>query len=434
MSKKHKGITVLTNARIIDAASKYDEVGSVVIENGLIADFGKVKTPEGAEIIDCGGKILTAGLVDINVNACEPGFEKKENFTSVGKAAVAGGVTTIAVMPNTKPVVDNIPTYEFAERRASQKAVCNVKAFASITKNCEGADLTEIGTLAEAGIAGICDGTNSVMNSSVMKNAMVYAAEFGVLVAHHAEDKNLSANAAMNEGAVSAELGLRGSPNIAEAIIIERDLKIQELVQKDYPKARLHITHVSTREGIEAIKLAKQKGLNVTCEVTPHHFTLTDEAVGEYRTFAKTKPPLRAEIDRKAIENAVASGVVDVIASSHSPHDEEAKRVPFADAEFGIVGLETLLPLSLALYHKKLISLNDLLAKLTYKPADIIGAKAGRIKKGAKADLTLIDLDKEWKIDPDKFASKSKNSPFEDCKVKGKVIKTFVAGNLAYQG
>lgn len=215
--------------------------------------------------------------------------------------------------------------------------------------------------------------------------------------------------------------------------MVERDLLLLESVQKDYPDARYHVLHVSTKEALESIKRAKDKGLNVTCETAPHYFTLTDEAVGEYRTFAKMNPPLRSEKDRKAIYEAVASGLIDAIATDHAPHDQESKRLPFAEASFGIVGLETMLPLSLALYHKKDVSLRNLIGQMTHRAADIIRVEKGRIKKGADADLTLIDLDVEWKINPEEFHSKSKNSPFDDYKTKGRAVKTFVAGNLVYE-
>lgn len=429
----HKGITLLTNARIFDAESGYDQKGDMLIVGGKIASFGKVAKMTADVTIDCKGKLLTAGLIDIQVHAREPGQEKKENLESASKAAVSGGVTSFACMPNTKPVADDTATIDYILRRARETALCNVFPFASATKNMEGKELTEIMTLAERGIVGITDDGLPLADSSVMRFALTYAAEAGIVFAQHAEDLSLTRGAAMNEGVVSARLGLRGSPNAAEAIIIERDLRVLEMVQHDYPKARYHVLHVSTAEGLEAIKRGKDKGLNVTCETAPHYFTLTDEAVEEYRTFAKMNPPLRAEKDRKAVYDAVCSGLIDAIATDHAPHDVESKRVPFNEAASGIVGLETLLPLSLALYHKKKISLRDLLAKLTYKPADIIGVDKGRIKKGADADLVLIDLDAEWKIEPEKFHSRSKNSPFEDYKVKGRAIKTFVGGQLVYQ-
>ena len=430
--KTHKGTTLLTNARIFDAESGYDKKGDLLIQDGKIKDFGSLGKVKADETIDCKGKLLTAGLVDIQVHAREPGQEKKENLESASKAAISGGVTSIATMPNTKPVADDTATIDYIRRRARETALCNVFPYGSATKNMEGKELSEILTLADNGIVGITDDGLPIMDSSVMRFALTYAAEAGIVFSQHAEDLSLTRGAVMNEGVISARLGLRGYPNAAEAIIIERDLRILELVQKDYPKVKYHVLHISTAEGLEAIKTGKKKGLNVTCETAPHYFTLNENAVEEYRTFAKMNPPLRAEKDRKAVYDAVCSGLIDAIATDHAPHDVESKRLPFNEAAFGIVGLETLLPLSLALYHKKAISLKELLAKLTYKPADIIGINKGRLKKGADADLTLIDLDAEWTIDPEKFHSRSKNSPFEDYKVKGRAVKTFVGGQLVY--
>ena len=428
----HSGTTLLSNARIFDAASGYDQKGDLLIENGVIADFGKINSKADTKI-DCGGKLLTAGLVDIQVHTREPGQEKKENLETASKAAVSGGITSIAAMPNTKPVADDSATIDYIQRRARETALCNIFPYASATKNMEGKELSEILTLASRGVVGITDDGLPLSDSSMMRFALTYAAEAGIVFAQHAEDLSLTKGACMNEGIVSARLGLRGAPNAAEAIIIERDLRILELVQKDYPKVRYHVLHVSTAEALQAIERGKKAGLNVTCETAPHYFTLTDEAVEDYRTFAKMNPPLRSEKDRKAIYDAVCSGLIDAIATDHAPHDVESKRVTFSEAASGIVGLETLLPLSLALYHNKHISLQDLLAKLTYKPADIIGVNKGRIAKGLSADLTLIDLDLEWQIEPEKFHSRSKNSPFESHKVKGRAIKTFVGGQLVYE-
>ena len=427
------GKILFTNARIFCAKSGYDQKGDLLVENGIIKEFGKLGKVAGANIIDCKGNLLTAGLIDIQVHSREPGDEKKESLQTMSRSAVSGGVTSVATMPNTKPVADNVARIEYMQRRARESAICNVYPFAAATKNMEGKELSEIMSLAEAGAVGITDDGFPVMDSMVMRYALTFAAHAGIVFSQHAEDLTLTRNTCMNEGEVSARLGLKGAPNIAEAIIIERDLRILELVQKDYPNARYHVLHLSTAEGVEAVIRGKEKGWNVTCETAPHYFTLTDEAVEDYKTFAKMNPPLRAEKDRKAIYDAVCAGHIDAIATDHAPHDEESKRVPFAEAAYGIVGLETLLPLSLALYHKKKIALKDLLAMLTYKPAQIIGVDKGYIKKGADADLTLIDLDASWKINPEKFHSKSKNSPYENFAVKGKAIKTMVAGQIVFE-
>jgi dihydroorotase len=433
-NKPHKGRTLLTNVRILDPETGYDKKGELLIENGKIADFGKLGKVAADKTIDCTGNLLTPGLIDIQVHAREPGFEKKETFLTAGRSAVAGGVTSMVVMPNTKPTIDNLTTADFVSRRARENSLANVYIYGSLTRNLEGKELAEIGSMSDLeSVVGITDDGMPLMNSELMRHAFIYAAEFGLLIAQHAEDHSLTNGASMNEGAVSARLGLKGMPNAAEAIMVERDLLLLESVQKDYPDARYHVLHVSTKEALESIKRAKDKGLNVTCETAPHYFTLTDEAVGEYRTFAKMNPPLRSEKDRKAIYEAVVSGLIDAIATDHAPHDQESKRLPFAEASFGIVGLETMLPLSLALYHKKDANLRSLIGQMTHRAADIIRVEKGRIKKGADADLTLIDLDVEWKINPEEFHSKSKNSPFDDYKTKGRAVKTFVGGQLVYE-
>ena len=291
----------------------------------------------------------------------------------------------------------------------------------------KGEVLTEMGLLKEAGVVGFTDDGLPVMNALLMRRALAYARELGVPVAQHAEDLNLSACGCMNEGEVSARLGLPGIPNASEAVIVERDIILAELTGGQY-----HVLHISTAEAVDAVRRAKKKGLRVTAEAAPHHFCLTDEAVEGYRTFCKMNPPLRAEKDRLAIIEGLRDGTIDAIATDHAPHDEESKRVPMTHAAFGIVGLETMLPLSLSPYHKKIMPLRDVIAAMTYKPADIIHVPAGRIKKGMPADLTLIDLDMDWAFAPDEFLSKSHNSPFEDWKTKGRAIRTIVGGETVY--
>jgi dihydroorotase len=419
------------NARLFDPESGLDVKGGLLTKGGVIADMGprlfNDGAPSDAEVVDCKGHLLTPGLLDIQVHFREPGQEYKETIQTGSKSAAAGGVTTVACMPNTRPVIDEVSVVEFIHRRARESAYVNVRTYAAISKGQKGESLTEMGLLKEAGVVGFTDDGLPVMNALLMRRALTYARELGLPVAQHAEDLNLSAHGCMNEGYVSARLGLPGIPNASEAVIVERDILLAELTGGQY-----HVLHISTAEAVDAVRRAKKKGLNVTAEAAPHHFCLTDEAIGEYRTFCKMNPPLRAEKDRLAIIAGLKDGTIDAIATDHAPHDEESKRVPMTHAAFGIVGLETMLPLSLSLYHQKQMKLRDVIAAMTYKPADIIHVSAGRLKKNMPADLTLIDLDYDWTLEPESFASKSHNSPFEDWNVKGRAIRTVVGGETVY--
>jgi len=420
------------NARLFDPESGLDVIGGLLTIGDSIADLGahlsKDKMPEGTEIIDCKGHLLTPGLLDIQVHFREPGQEYKETIATGSKSSAAGGVTTVACMPNTKPVIDDVSVVDYLHKRARETAYVNVRTYAAITKGQLGEEITEMGLLKEAGAVGFTDDGKPVMNAGVMRKALAYSREFGLPVAQHAEDLNLSHGSCMNEGRVSAHLGVAGVPNAAEAFIVERDIILAELTGGQY-----HVLHISTAEAIDAVRRAKKKGLKVTAEAAPHHFMLTDEAVMEYRTFSKMNPPLRAEKDRLAVIEGLKDGTIDAIATDHAPHDQESKRVPLASAAYGIVGLETMLPLSLSLYHNKIMPLRDVIAAMTYKPADIIHIHAGRLKKGARADLTLIDLDMSWVLDPKQFVSKSLNSPFDDYPVKGRAIRTIVGGDTVYR-
>jgi dihydroorotase len=424
--------TAYINARIIDPESGFDKKGQLLTIGDKIADFGEdifsSKLPEDAKIIDCGGNVLCPGLIDIQVHFRDPGQTHKEDVGSGSKSAVAGGITTVVCQPNTAPVLDSQMSLEYLKLKAQESAYCNIRTYAAITKNMEGKELSDMVSLKEAGAVGFTDDGLPVMDANVMRRAMEYAKDLNMPVAQHAEDLNLTNKGCINEGEVSLELGVRGVPNISESVIVRRDLEILEAVGGHY-----HLLHCSTKESLAAIKEAKAKGLKATIEVSPHHFTLNDTAVLNQGTNAKMNPPLRSEEDRLALIQALKDGVIDAIATDHAPHDEASKNKPLEEAAFGIVGVETMLPLSLALHHDGTLPLIDLLALMTNKAADVINFDGGRIKKGARADLAVIDLDKKWQIDPQKFYSKSKNSPFGGQKVKGCAVKTIVGGVLVYE-
>ena len=424
--------TAYINARIIDPESRFDKMGQLFTVGDRIVDFGEDifggNVPQDVEVVDCGGNILCPGLIDIQVHFRDPGQTHKEDLVSGSKSAVAGGITMVVCQPNTFPVLDSIEVLESLKNRARESAYCNIRAYAAITKGMKGEEVTNMRELKEAGAVGFTDDGLPVMNANLMRQAMEYARDLNVPVAQHAEDLNLTNKGCINEGSVSRKLGVRGVPNISESVIVERDLAILELTGGHY-----HLLHCSTKEALDAVKRAKIKGLNVTIEVSPHHFTLTDEAVLKSGVNAKMNPPLRSEKDRLALIEALRDGTIDAIATDHAPHDIDSKNKSLENAAFGIVGVETMLPLSLVLYHNKTLPLIDLLAIMTYKAADIIHFDGGRIKKGARADLVLIDLNKEWTIDMQRFYSKARNTPFNNYKVKGLALKTVVGGVMVYQ-
>lgn len=426
-TKENKKI-LLKNARIIDPASNYDQLGNMLINDGKIIDFGTDIEASNAQIIDCQGHILCPGLLDIQVHFRTPGQEHKETISSGTKSAAAGGVTSVVAMANTSPPIDNIQTLEQLQDIVKRDAYVNVYQYAAITKGLKSDELTNMQALKESGAVGFSNDGLPVMNSLTMRRAMEEAARLNIVIAQHAEDLNLSDGGAINEGEISIKLKVKGVPNASEAIIVARDLLLLELTKCHY-----HVLHISTHQAIDFVRRAKKAGLNVTAEAAPHHFVLTDHAVLESDTLAKMNPPLRNELDKQAIIAGLIDGTIDVIATDHAPHDENSKNCHLSSAAFGIVGLETMLPLSLELYHKNLMSLSDILAKMTYKAADIMKIPKGRIAKNMDADLTLFDPNFEWQIDPRQFSSLSKNSPFANYQVKGRVLKSFVGGKLVYQ-
>lgn len=423
--------TAYINARLIDPASGLDAPGGLLAEDGVIADAGAGLfadgAPEGAEVVDCGGMVLAPGLVDMRVQLRDPGHEHMEDIGSAGRAAAAGGVTTMVCLPNTDPVIDNVAVLEFVARRAREVKLAKIHCYAAATRGMQGNELTEFGLLGEAGAVAFTDAETAISDAKTMQRALSYASTFGHIIAQHPEEPALCDGGSMNSGEIASRLGLSGLPPVAEVIMIERDLRLVEATG-----GRWHAAHVSTAAGIEAIRQAKKRGLKVTCDTAPHYFALNEVAVGDYRTFAKVRPPLRGEDDRQAVVAGLRDGTIDAIASDHSPHDQDSKRQPFAQAAFGIIGLETLLPLTLELYHNKHLPLAEALALVTSKPAGLLGLTAGSLAKGARADLVLIDPDRPWKIDETAFRSKSKNSPFDGRPVQGHALRTVVDGRAIF--
>jgi len=426
------GLVAYVNARLLDPARDLDARGALLTNGETIADVGpglfQGGVPSGIEVVDCSGLCLAPGLVDMRVQVREPGQEHKETLRSAGEAAVAGGVTSMVCLPNTHPVIDDVATMEFVARRARQIGLAKVFPYAAATKQLAGQELAEMGMLAEAGALAFTDGTRAIGNAQVMRRALSYAATFGLLIVQHPEEPSLVENGMMNEGEFATRLGLAGMPALAEAILLERDLRLVELTG-----GRYHAAHVSTAEGIALIRRAKARGLPVTCDTAPPYFALNEQAIGEYRTFAKLSPPLRGEADRLAVVEGLKDGTIDAIASDHAPQDQDSKRVPFAMAEFGGVGLETLLPVTLDLVHDGSLSLLDALKRLTCAPAAILGLAAGRLEVGASADLVLFDPDRAWSVDAKAMRSKSKNSPFDGREVRGAVARTMVDGRTVFR-
>ncbi|MCW8861461.1 MAG: dihydroorotase [Rhodospirillales bacterium] len=430
--KKARGKTAYINARLLDPASGLDAPGALLSDGETIADVGPRLfgdgVPEGIETVDCKGLCLSPGLVDMRVQLREPGEEHKGTLASGGLSAAAGGVTTMVCLPNTDPVIDDMSVVEFVARRARKLGLAKVYPYGAVTKGLEGKELAELGMLAESGAVAFTDGVKAVANAKVMRRALSYAATFGLLIVQHSEDPSLAEGGAMNAGETSTRLGLPGIPAVAEVIMAARDIRLAEDAG-----TRLHLGHISTAAALDVIRKGKERGVQITCDTAPPYFALNEMAVGEYRTFAKLSPPLRAEPDRMAVVEGLKDGTIEVIASDHAPQDEDSKRLPFAQAAFGGVGLETLLPIALELYHNGHMSLIDVLAKMTCNPARLLGLNAGTLDKGAPADLTLFDPDQGWKADADRFLSKSKNSPFDGRPVQGRVLRTVVDGRTVYQ-
>ncbi len=424
-------LTAYVNARLLDPATGTDAPGGVLTDGEQIVEAGAGLfadgAPVGAEVVDCAGACLAPGLVDIRMHTGEPGQEHKETLVTAGRAAVAGGVTSMVCLPNTEPVIDDMSTVEFVARRARKHGLAKVYCYGAVTKGLKGQELAEIGMLAQSGAVAFTDGVKPVADAQIMRRALDYAGTFGFLIVQHPEEPSLSKGGLMNAGETATRLGLAGIPALAEVIMVERDLRLVEMTG-----GRLHFAHLSTAAAFDAVRRAKRAGLHITCDTAPPYFALNELAVGDYRTFAKLSPPLRSEADRQAVIAAIQDGTVDAIASDHLPEDEESKRLPFAEAAFGGTGLETLLPVTLELVHNGQMALIDALALITVKPAQLMNLPAGRLAPGAAADLVIFEPEMGWKVTAERLHSKSKNSPFDGRPVQGRVLRTVVDGRSVY--
>ena len=420
---------ILTNVRIIDPSQKMDEIGNIVIdEKGKIKSIGKKSdTSKSAEKIDLKGLVAIPGLVDMKAFVGEPGFEYKENFRTLSQAALAGGVTSIVTMPNTKPVIDNVSMVDFIIRRGRDKAKVNLFPCASITRQMEGNQMTEFGLLKARGIIGFSDVNKTIQNSELMSRIMNYASDIDVLIMQHAEDYELAKNSCINQGEVATRLGLQGVSDIAEKIIIERDLSLLS----EFP-CRYHINQISSKNSLNVIKKNKSNGIKFSTGVSINNLSLNQNDIGEFRTFLKLSPPLRSEEDRLSLIEGIKNDLINVIVSDHIPEDEESKRLPFAQAATGSIGIETLLSLSLELYHNESLSLEKIIKCLTINPAKILKIDKGSLKIGSDADICIFDLEKPWVVKAEELKSKSKNTAIENRKLQGKVKMTLLQGEVVY--
>ena len=420
------------NANIVDPHNSLNELGGLIIgEDGKIEAIGKKvninNLPTREKPIDLNGKYIFPGIVDMRVFVGEPGYEYKENFRTLSNAALSGGVTSVVTMPNTDPVIDNVSIVDFLKRRGRDKSMINIFPCASLTKNIEGSNMTEFGLLQKKGIIAFTDGIRTIQNTQLMSRIMNSAKDLGSLIMQHAEDLDLSKNGMINSGIIATKLGLAGIPDVAERIIIERDLTLLENI-----KCRYHISQISSEKSVDVIKQRRDK-VKFTCGVSINNLSLNENDIGDFRTFLKLSPPLRREEDRLALVEGLKDGLIEVIVSDHKPEDEESKRLTFAQAATGASGIETLLSLSLELYHNGSLKLETIIRALTSNPAKILKIDKGNLSIGNEADLCIVDIDKPWIVKKEKMISKSKNTSIEDKKLQGKVTNTFVKGKELFK-
>ena len=420
------------NANILDPHNSIDEVGGLIVgETGLIEAVGKkVNTnniPAREKVIDLKGKHIFPGLVDMRVFVGEPGYEYKENFRTLSNAALSGGVTSAVTMPNTDPIIDNVSIVDFLKRRGRDKSKINIFPTASLTKGSEGTNMTEFGLLQSKGIIGFTDGTKTIQNTRVMARIMNSASDLNSLIMQHAEDFELSKDGMINEGIIATKLGLQGIPEMAELIIIERDLTLL-----NYIKCRYHISQISSGKSVDLIR-GKKENLKFSCGVSINNLSLNENDIGDFKTFLKLSPPLRTEEDRVNLVQGLKDETIDVIVSDHKPEDEEQKRLTFAQAATGASGIETLLSLSLELYHNESLKLNTIIKALTSNPAKILKIDKGNLNVGNEADFCIVDINKPWIVKQENLISKSKNTSIENKKLQGKVTNTFVKGEELFK-
>jgi dihydroorotase len=423
---------LLANARLIDPSRDLDGPGDVLIADGVIRDarrgIGAAGVPEGTDIVNCAGMIVAPGLIDMRAFVGEPGASHRETFASASRAAAAGGITTIICQPDTSPVIDNSSTVDFVLRRARDTAIVNIHPMAALTKGMNGAEMTEFGLLKAAGAVAFTDGDRSVMNALLMRRALTYARDFDALIVHHTEDPNLVGEGVMNEGEFASRLGLIGIPSAAEAVVLERDVRLVALTG-----GRYHAASLTCAASIEILKRARDAGLKVSASASINHLTLNENDIGPYRSFLKLSPPLRTEDDRLALVAAVASGLIDVVMSDHNPQDVETKRLPFAEAAAGAVGLETMLPAGLRLIHNGELDFKTLIRAMSTRPAELLGLPGGTLRPGGPADVIVIDADIPWVLDPADLKSQCKNTPFDEARFSGRVARTIVGGRTVYE-
>lgn len=418
------------NARLIDPATGYDGPGALRVQGGLIEDVQKGASPDlpaDARVVDCGGKPLAPGIVDMRVFVGEPGGRHHETFQTAGQAAAAGGVTTIVTQPDTDPVLDDPALVHFVRAKAAESCLVNVAVMGALTRGLAGREMTEQRFLLDAGAVALTDADHAVADSKVMRSLMTYARGTGALIVHHVQDTHLSAGNCATSGEFASRRGLPGVPAIAERMMLERDLALVESTRTTY-----HADQITTGGALPPLRRAKDAGLQVSAATSIHHMTLNEFDIADYRTFFKLTPPLRPEDDRIAIVNAVAEGLIDVIHSSHLPQDEETKRLPFEEAAPGAVGLETLLAGALRLVHDGPLDLLTLFARMAKRPAEILGLPAGRLLEGAPADLVLFDPDRPFVLDRETLKSRAKNTPFDRATLQGKVLGTWVGGTRVF--